>query len=90
MKFYTKTLKKLENLVNRIGCVYGDGATITHKQLAELIRQNPTSYPHINSIINKLEFKVSHGKYLIQMPKSDGIPQDVKDDAFKLKQVLFG
>lgn len=89
MQFYDKTLKKLENLSNDIKFLYGNNAILSHKQLLEFIKQKPKYYPHINSILNKPEFKISRGKYLIQLHKIDDISQDIKNDAEKLLKELF-
>ena len=87
MQFYGKTLIKLENLANDLYSVYGD-LPITHGELKNFINDSPKKYPHINTILNKEQFRISRGLYKITMP-NDGISQNIKSDSDKLFNHLF-
>ena len=87
MKFYPKTLKKLENLVSDLNSVYGD-SPISLKELKEFIEHDQEEYPSVKSLINKKIYKVERGYYKITMPVYD-IPLDITNDQNKLYTHLF-
>lgn len=87
MRFYPKTLKKLDNLVSDLNSIYGD-SPISRKELTEFIEADEDIYPSVKSIVNKKIYKIKRGYYKITMPVED-IPIDVRNDVNKLHEHLF-